>query len=297
MEVCGKEIRFRGRLVRIAHLDGEGYQFLTDPEAGLAALRKAGTGADLFTFIQRLTATTPMFSYPMEWDNMATLPISTFDHWWKEQIRFKARNKAKQAEKKGVVIRETPFDEALVQGIWEMYNECPVRQGRKFRHFGKDLESVRKMTATFPDRSIFIGAYFEGQLIGFVKLVADEDWKQAGLMHILSMISHRDKAPTNALIAHAVRSCADRKIPYLWYANFSYGKRQRDSLADFKERNGFQKVDVPRYYVPLTVTGRIALCLGLHRSLLDWVPASVAVEYRRIRTHWYARKFPGFEDA
>jgi hypothetical protein len=37
-------------------------------------------------------------------------------------------------------------------------------------------------------------------------------------MHILSMIRHREKAPTNALIAQAVRSCAERGIPYLWYA-------------------------------------------------------------------------------
>ena len=36
-------------------------------------------------------------------------------------------------------------------------------------------------------------------------------------MHILSMVSHRDKAPTNALIAQAVRSCADRSIPHLVY--------------------------------------------------------------------------------
>lgn len=297
MEVCGKEMRSRGKLVRIARLDGEGFQFLADLEAALGVLRQSPSRPDVFTFIQRLSDTTPRFSYMMEWDNIATLPITTFDHWWKDQIRFKARNKAKQAEKKGVVIREVPFDEDLARGVWEMYNECPVRQGRRFRHFGKDLETVRRMTATFLDRSIFIGAYFEERLIGFVKLVADEDWKQAGLMHILSMISYRDKAPTNALIAHAVRSCAERQIRYLWYANFSYGKKQRDSLADFKERNGFQKVEVPRYYVPLTATGRIALRLGLHHSLADWVPAPVAAHYRRMRSLWYARKFPGFEHA
>ena len=44
-------------------------------------------------------------------------------------------------------------------------------------------------------------------------------------MQIVSMVGHQDKAPTNALIAQAVRSCAERGIPYLWYANMSYGKK------------------------------------------------------------------------
>ena len=62
----------------------------------------------------------------------AVVPVTTYDHWLKEQIGFKARNKAKQAEKKGVVIREVPFSESLVKGIWEVYNECPVGKARLF---------------------------------------------------------------------------------------------------------------------------------------------------------------------
>src|SRR5438034_11689237 len=102
----------------------------------------------------------------MEWDNLAVLLVSTFDHWWTHQIRFKARNKAKQAEKRGVTFREVPFDKALVEGIWKIYNECPVRQGKPFRHFGKDLETVHKEEATYLDSSIFIGALLGDSLIG-----------------------------------------------------------------------------------------------------------------------------------
>jgi hypothetical protein len=116
-------------------------------------------------------------------------------------------------------------------------------------------------------------------------------------MQIVSMIRHRDKAPTNALIAQTVRSCAERGISHLWYANFSYGKKQRDSLADFKLHNGFQKVKLPRYYIPLTVVGRIALSLGLHHKAADWIPEPLAARYRKIRSLWYARRFPGFENA
>jgi len=297
MEVCGKEIRTRGRLIRIAYLDGEGYQFLEDPEAALEALRKSGTRTDLFTFIQKLSDISPRYGYPMELDNMAALRVSSFEDWLKQQIDFKARNKIRKAEKNGLIVREMPFDDALVRGISAIYNESPIRQGMRFWHYGKDLEAVRRMNGTFLDRSIFIGAFFQDNLVGFVKLVADEDRGQAGLMQILSMIQHSDKAPTNALIAQAVRSCAERGISYLFYASFSYGKKQRDSLADFKRHNGFKKVDLPRYYVPLTALGRMALRLGLQRSINDWIPERAAATYRRIRGFWYTKRFPRLKGA
>lgn len=297
MEVCGKEIRFRGKLVRVAFIDAEGYQFLEEPELALSSLRNCGMGADVFTFIQKLSDTSPKYSYTLEWDNMAALRVSTFDDWMKHQIDFKVRNKVRKAEKNGVVVREIPLDDALVRGISGIYNESPVRQGKRFWHFGKDLEGVRRMNATFLDRSIFIGAFYQDNLIGFIKLVSDEDQGQAGLMQIIAMIQHRDKAATNALIAQAVRACANRGISHLWYANFSYGKKERDSLADFKRHNGFQKVEVPRYYIPLTLAGRAALRLGLHHTAAELVPEPLAANYRKVRRFWYARRFPGFENA
>jgi len=297
LELEGKEIRINGTLIRTAFLDGEGYQFLQDPEATLEILRKSSTRIDLVTFIQRVSDKAPKYNYPMEWDNLAVLPISTFDHWMTRQIDFKVRNKVRKASKNGVVVREVAFDDALIRGISAIYNESPIRQGRRFPHYCKDLQALRAMKATFLDRSIFIGAFFEDSLIGFVKLVTDENRTQAGLMHILSMLGHRDKAATNALMAQAVRSCADRGISHLWYANFSYGKKQSDSLADFKRYNGFEKIELPRYYVPLTVAGRAALRLGLHHSIADRIPEPVSAIYRRVRKFWYARAFPGMEGA
>ncbi len=138
-------------------------------------------------------------------------------------------------------------------------------------------------------RSVFIGAFLEGNLIGFAKLVSDEEQGQAGLMQIVSMIKHRDKAPTNALIAQAVRSCAKRGIPYLVYSNFSYGKKLRDSLADFKHYNGFQRIELPRYYVPLTLVGRAVLRLGLHHRLADRIPEPLVAQFRKLRSLWDGR--------
>jgi len=291
MNICGREVRIQGRHCRVAHVDADDYKFLTDPQAAIVELRRSKTRIDLFTFMQKLPDTTPKYPYPFEWDNMAVLPVSTFDQWWNKQIGFKARNKAKQAEKKGLVIREAQFDDAFARGIWEIYNECPVRQGRLFPHYGKNFGTVRDMSATYLDSSVFIGAFDGEKLVGFIKLTMDDTGTQAGIMHIVSMLQYREKAPTNALVAQAVRSCADRHISHLVYAKFSYGKKETSSLSDFKERNGFQKIDIPRYYVPLTRWGSAALAMGLHHRLIDRLPESMAAKLRELRSLWYQHKF------
>lgn len=289
MRICGKDIAVLGHFPRIAKIAGEGFQFFENPEAVVSALRVRG-GVDVFTFAQRLPHTEPRHPYPMELDNVAALPISTFDHWWTKQISGKTRNMVRVAEKKGISVAEASFDDAFARGIWEIYNETPIRQGRRFPHFGKDFEAVRAMSATFLDKSIFIGAFFDGELIGFAKLTIDDARSQAAVMHILGMLRHRDKSVTNALIAQCVRSCEQRNIPYIVYSNFSYGNKKTDSLAEFKERNGFQRFDLPRYYVPITAAGRLALKLGLHRSLSNYVPEALLAKYRQYRTKWYLRK-------
>ena len=290
IKVCGKDIKVKGRLIRIACLDGEKFTFPDDPDELLNRLRTCGVRIDLFTFLQKLPETSPKYTYPMEWDNLAVLPVSTFTHWWTKQIRSFPRNRARQAEKKGVVLREVPFDDTLLRGICEVYNECPIRQGRRFPHYGMSLERAREYAGTFLDRSIFIGAFLGDSMIGFIKLVTDETRTHACAIHILSMVEHRDKAPTNALIAEAVRSCADRGISYLVYENFSYGKKKGDSLSHFKEVNGFERVNLPRYYIPLTGVGRIALRLGLHHRFIDLFPEPLMAKLRELRTAWYTRK-------
>jgi hypothetical protein len=288
MEVCGKEIKINRGLVRTARLAAEGYQFLElDPQRVVQALREANLGVDLFTFTQRVPDISPRFSYPMEWDNCAALEVTSFDHWWTKQIRAESRNRARQAEKKGVIVREVPFDESLVKGIWQIYNECPIRAGRRFPHYGKTFRTVFAEAATFLDSSFYIGAFLNNQLIGFVKLTMDETRTQANLMNILSMIAHRDKAPTNALIASSIRACAERRIPYLVYQRYSYGKKSTDGVMKFKEVNGFTQYDLPRYYVPLTRWGRLAFKLELHHRWTDRLPASLSNSLRAYRTAWY----------
>jgi hypothetical protein len=290
--VCGREVRIQGRALRVARIEGDGYRFLDDPAALISNLRACGKRIDLFTFMQKAADITPKYKYPMEWDNFAALRVATFEQWWNEVLGFKGRNKAKQAEKKGVEIRRIPFDDALIEGIWQIYNECPIRQGKRFPHYGMSLDRVRTYAGTFLDCSIFLGAFFEGSLIGFAKVTVDETRSQAGMMHILSMLKHRAKAPTNALVAEAVRYCAAERIPCLVYSQFSYGNKREDSLSDFKERNGFQRVDTPRYYVPLTRFGQLAFRLRMHHQLIDRLPEPLIAKLRSYRANWWNTRVP-----
>lgn len=290
LTVCGKGIKVQGRFVRVIRLDGEKHTFPDDPEAFIDGLRRSRVRADIFTFLQKASDTSPKYSYETEYDNLAVLPVSTFENWWNHQIRSLPRNRARQAEKKGVTFREVPFGEDLIRGICGIYNETPVRQGKAFPHYGMTPEQARAYAGTFLDQSVYIGAFVGDTMIGFIKLTTDEGRTQACMVHILSMIEHNDKAPTNALIAQAVRYCAEHKIPYLIYEHFNYGNKQGDSLSHFKEVNGFQRVDLPRYYVPITILGRVALRLGFHHRLADRIPESMAAKLRELRKAWYRRK-------
>ena len=296
MQVGERDLQVEGRLLRTARLALDKYDSPEDPADTVKAVQGSGIRVDLFTFMQKLPDTAPKFAYSMEWDNVAALAVSTFDHWWTKQINDKTRNAVRTAERKGIAVREVAFEAEFVAGISAVYNESPVRQGKSFWHYGKDLETVRRETATFLDRSMFLGAYLDGALVGFAKLVCDRDRSQAGLMQILSMMRHRDKAPTNALIAEAVRLCADRRIGYLVYDNFAYGTKQRDGLSDFKHHNGFRRIDLPRYYLPLTLLGRAALPLGLHHPVVHRVPEAVLRRLRMARRRWYAHRFDVAKD-
>ncbi|HVW77725.1 MAG TPA: hypothetical protein VHB45_08935 [Alloacidobacterium sp.] len=297
IKIGSNDVFIQGRLVKIAHLASDKYEPITSPELIADDLRSSTAKADLFTFMQIMPDRDRRFNFYSEMDNLAVLPVSTFDYWWNSQIRSYPRNRARQAEKRGVTLREVPFDDCLVEGMTEVYNETKVRQGKPNVHYGKDVATVRRESATFLDQSIFIGAFFENKLIGFVKIVVDTTKTQASLMNIVAMVRHRDKAPTNALIAYAVRACSARNIPYLMYQNFVYGNKGADSLTVFKEINGFERVDLPRYYIPLTSLGHAALKFGLHHSLIDQLPKSLALKLRQFRTNWYNRKMNAVADS
>ncbi len=283
-----QEIILSGRFVKIARFKEEWDIDVNNPQEIVDQIRKAGISADIYTFMQRLPYSKPNFNYFLEWDNAAALPITTYENWFKNQLHQNPRNKLRIAQKKGVILKYCEFNDELIQGITEIYNEAPFRQGKKFPDYGITFEETRKGHATFLDRATFIGAYFEDELIGFIKVVSTD--RYARTMGILAKVAHRDKAPMNLLIAKAVELCAERKYPYLVYGKYTYGKIGSDTLQEFKRYLGFESITLPRYYIPVNAKGRLALKLNLHEGIVGLMPRKLIRTLLALRSRWYSRK-------
>jgi len=280
MEVDGKRILIEGEIPRIARLEQEWYEDVEDPRTLINQLCKSEPRPDILTFWQRLPDTEPKYSYRMELDSIAALPIKSYSLWWEKQIDRKARNKIRKAQKNGVVVKPVTFDDRFVRGITSIFNETPIRQGRHYLHYGKDFETIKRQFSRFLFREEIFGAYLGEELVGFIMLAYAENYAYLG--QIISKIAHRDLAPNNLLLAKAVERCAEKGVPYLVYALWL-----EDSLGDFKRSNGFQKFDLPRYYVPLTGKGKLALKLGLHRGWKEAVPKPLRKPLKKLRRRWY----------
>jgi len=286
LEMAGKPVVLKRRgLLRFCSLRDEYYDFVEEPAAFLRDLKSdSRVKADLFTFTQPVPDPEPKFSYHLEYDSAAVVFLSTYDHWWKKQIKDKTRNMVRKAQKAGVEIRAVEFGDELIRGIHKLYNESPIRQGKRFWHYGKNLETLRREHGTFLNQSQFFGAYHKGEMIGFIKLVHGQG--VSNLMNIVAMISHRNKAVTNALIAKAVEICAERGVPRL-----QYGTGNSRSIGDFKKHHAFEEVRVPRYFVPLNWKGALALKLGLHRPLDRRLPENWRNWLLGFRARWVAFRY------
>ncbi len=245
---------------------------IKDPDAVARQLRESPFTADIFTFAQPVPETERKYRHAFEWENWAVAATSDFEAWW-SSLPHESRKNVRKAEKRGITIGPVAFDDELVRGIKALYDETPIRQGRRFWHYGKDLETVRRENSTYLHRSDFIAARLDGELVGFIKMVRVGE--AARIMQILSKSTHQDKHPTNALLAAAIRQCAQAHIPHLIYGQYIYGQKRSSSVTEFKRRNGFEPILTPRYYVPLTRKGRFALATRLHRPVTQFVPEPV----------------------
>lgn len=276
-----------GKHVRIASVHDEEWLetgTLPDPREVLLALETSDLKADIFSFTQHIPHVQPQYPFEFEWENSAVIRLTTYEAWW-ESLPQVARRNVRTAQKKKLEARVAPFDDAFIRGIMGLYNEAPVRLGKKFWHYGKDFETVKRENGTFLDRSEFIGAYLGDELVGFIKLVYIDNI--GSMMQILAMVKHQDKRTTNLLIAKAVEVCIARGKSFMTYCRFIYGKNDTSLLTDFKARNGFEKMDFPRYYVPLTRRGRIALALQAHHGIKGMMPAPVLKLALQARTKFH----------
>jgi len=280
LQVAGQIYSLSKGPATVVRLEDEWYEDVHDPERVIAALKDSGVKADIFTFWQRLPDTQPRFDFYREWESIVVLPVISFDHWWNTQIKPATRNLVRKSAKKGVEVREAAYDDDFIRGITEIFNESPVRQGKRFWHYGKDFETIKRQFSRYLVRETLIGAYYEGELIGFVML--GNAGRYAELGQIISKIQHRDKSPNNALLAKAVEICERDRLSYL-----VYGYWNDSSLVDFKRHNGFEGTPLPRYYVPLTRRGQLAISLGLHAGWKELLPESVKSRLKTLRSRWF----------
>ena len=111
-------------------------------------------------------------------------------------------------------------------------------------------------------------------------------------MQILSKNQHFDKNPANALITAAIEACAKRPVAHFIYGQYVYGNKHNSSITEFKRRNGFQQILLPRYYIPLTAKGSAALRMGLHRGISSALPEPLINFLLDTRSFVYERLLP-----
>jgi hypothetical protein len=280
----GKVFIVSGRLLRTASLEKEWEEDIDDPDETSRILKDSGTKIDLLNFWQRIPETEPKYPYYMEWQQVAAIPITTYKHWWDKQINCKTRNMVRKCQKRGVVVRQVEFTDEFVRGVTAIYNQSPVRRGKPFRHYGKGFATVKYELSDVQGKAIYVCAYHKDELIGFIQFVVAD--RYAMLTLILDNVAHRDKAPMNGMIAKVVEICAERNIPYLVYTLWRRGEH-----GEFQKHNGFVPMPIPEYYVPLTLRGRFALWLRLHKGIKGMLPESVMVGLLRLRSSWYSLKF------
>jgi len=260
---------------------------IQDAATFISLVQQSGLDADIFTFSEQLVGMPAPLPYSFEWDNAAVIQTDDFERWW-EALPQETRKNVRRASKRGVTVARASLDDAFVRGIKRIYDESPIRQGRRFWHYGKGVATIRLENESYPDRSELIGAYFGDELIGFMKWVYVGDL--ARIMQVLTLATHSDKRPMNALFAKAVEICNAKGVKYLVYGKFTYGNKSYDSMVQFKRRLGFEQVQVRKYYVPLTLKGRIAMKLKLHRRLNEILPSWVIGPLMIMRSNWITRR-------
>jgi len=293
-EIEGRGVVLNGRWLKVAAIRGEHWleeEPVRNLPSFLTALKSGILSADLFVFAQPFSTPSPRHGgCHMEWDNVAVISLTTFEDWWRALSQESRRN-VRTASKRGVRVEVVAFDEKLVQGIKGIYDETPIRQGRPFWHYGKGLETVRGENATYLERSTFLAAYLQDELVGFIKMVRVGN--AYSIMQILGMNRHFDKRPAHALIAKAVEIACSLGATQLVYCSYVYGNKEGSSITEFKRRLGFVQVNYPRYYIPLTWKGSIAVALGLHRSVRELLPGRLLDVLLILRERYYGWRLKG----
>ena len=194
----GRTFTVTGKWVKIAVVKDEDMvegETVANPASVIEQVKRSDLKADIVTFAQKLPDLLPKHDFYFEQDNLAVINITTYRSWF-EGIGDAVQRAIKKSKKLGILVKEVEFTDSYVEGIKGIYDETPVRQGKLFWHYGKSFDAVKKQNSTFPDRSTYLGAYHNDELIGCVWLVHVD--KAAHMIQIISKVKDYVKRPANA---------------------------------------------------------------------------------------------------
>ncbi len=207
-----------------------------------------GKGVDLFSFIERSFLRRHKqhrFGFYTSSETIGLLQIEGFDTWVKS-LRPRERTTIRKADRIGLKTRVVDVDEDFIQSACRIYNETPIRQGRKYSGFGISVDDVRNKFSNLQSSEV-IGAYIDNKLIGLAWIEFGD--QVAAMMSFISLTSRRNKNPNNALMARTVKLCHEKGFRYLTYGNMGYNP----GLDFFKKNNGFQRVCNPKVFYSVDI--------------------------------------------
>src|SRR5581483_4625314 len=106
-EIAGRTVVVKGGRVKIASIRDEELaegELVKDPASFISELKRSGLKADVLSFYQRVPDATPKFPFHFDLENLAVVPVTTFDAWW-EKLPQESRKNARRAAKRGVEVK------------------------------------------------------------------------------------------------------------------------------------------------------------------------------------------------
>jgi hypothetical protein len=226
-------------------------------------------GIDIFSFVGRpfLSVTERKNesylenrSLRTEYEGIGVITTSSYEAWFKS-IPGGRRRIIRQAERRGIQIRDVQCDDKFLEGALAIHRETPIRQGHRFTEYGVTFDHLKReyMDSEGPE---ILGAYDGNKLVGYIRWMPGDRAAQIGTF--LHLISARRKRPMNALVASLVKRCCEKGIHFIVYITpFGF----QPGLDRFRASMGFKPSIVPRTYIPLTRRGYTSIRLKIHKPI------------------------------
>ena len=209
----------------------------------------------------------------------------SFEDIWMKGFSKHARNRARKAEKEGVIVEEVRDFDEWISDMYRCNMSSFYRQKRypRYPHSNKEafltyLNFHRKMLG---GNFKVYGAFFDSRLIAYMATM--EFNKLIILMLMMSVSEFMSKCPNNALLKYVVQHACEGDFEWVYYS-FDRASSNSDrpslypSLRRFKFEHGFVEAPMNVYYLELTKLGTIyRYLLSLYSSA--FVSSAILPQY------------------